>query len=126
MRFPFTDGEVEFTVRPGYLHLVERGFCGSREGMGAYCDAISAMAEKEGKDAVLIDTRATHLPDPTNPRWKDIRELRWSRMAASKLRYAFVLNDEMSATRVSMTARGAGAEARGFTEVLAAVRWLTR
>lgn len=123
-RFDFTDGHAELTPRPRYLHVVEHGFVGSVENMDSYLDATLALAKRHALGHVLVDTRDTSLPSPTEPRWKGIREVRWKRLAESGLAFAFVVSDDIAATRVSMTARGAGVNARGFTEVSAALAWL--
>jgi hypothetical protein len=123
-RFDFTDGHAELTPRSRHLHVVEHGFVGSVENMGAYLDHTLALAKQHGLAHVLVDTRDTSLPSPGEARWKDIRELRWRRVAESGLTFAFVVADDIAATRVSMTARGSGAHARGFVDVAAAMAWL--
>lgn len=125
-RFDFTDGHAELVPRAGYLHVVEHGFVGAEANMRAYCEAVVSSARRDALDCILVDTRDTSMPDPTAPKWADVRRARWDAMAASELRWAFVMPDEMAATRVSMSARSFGVAARGFVQSNLALRWLKR
>jgi hypothetical protein len=79
--------------------------------MGAYLDATLALA-------------ARHALGPAEPERCALERHPRDPLEAPRrvgLAFAFVVADDIAAIRVSMTTRGAGASARGFVDVSAAL-----
>lgn len=123
-RYPLGDegGYALFRTFPRYVRVEEHGNPADAEEMTRYFAAVERGAAPLG--ALLIVAQKTG-DRPLSPHWKAIRDARWKALAASRIkRIAVLVDDELGASRVQMTAVSLKAPVRAFVDESAAIAWL--
>ena len=92
--------------------------------MTRYFEAIERALSLHRLDTLLIIAQK-QAPDATSPRWIPIRAARWKALCASRARrIAVLVDDDLAATRVKMTAIAEKASVRPFLREPDARIWL--
>lgn len=113
-----------FCERGDHLMVVEQGNPRSTEEMTRYFAAIERAMASMGARLLFI-VAATTGANPASPEWKAIRDERWRAMAASRAtRIGVLVEDEIAAARVNMTAVAMKAHVRAFADRARAIEWL--
>jgi hypothetical protein len=124
-RFRLSSGHALLVPEATYLRVEEHGDPGSASEMTRYFDAIERALALHQLTALLI-VAPRQAPDATSPKWIPIRAARWKALCASRARrIAVVVEDDLAATRVKMTAIAEKAPVRPFLREADAVAWLT-
>lgn len=123
-RYPLGDdgGYALFRRHPRYLRVEGHGNPSDADEATRYLAAVERAASELG--AALFVAQKTG-DRPLSPHWNAIRDARWKALAASRLeRIAVVVDDELGASRVQMTAVAMKAPVRAFVDESAAIAWL--
>lgn len=125
-RYPLgPDGHAVFRREARFLRVEERGDPTDADEMTRYFAAIDRALGVAGVAALLIVAQQTG-ERPLSPHWKAIRDARWKALATSRAkRIAVLVDDELGASRVQMTAVAMKAPVRAFLDEPTAIAWLT-
>ena len=109
--------------RSDHLLVAEGNDRMSVDDMPAYLDEVDRLAAREGVEKAIFDARKNDGPFVV-----ELRDERWSffEHRTRLSRVAVILPDELTVTRVNMTAiaKRIHQRVRGFVDVPAAERWL--